>query len=163
LNKDTTNLNLAGTDEVEALAISHYGFPISTLPIRYLGLPLMSRKLKISEYELVKRFRSWAVKSLSFAGRVQLITSVITGLVNFWMSTFVLLLGCVKKIESLCSRFLWSGSIDASKGAKIAWSGVCLPKNEGGVGLRRFTPWNKTFYLRFIWPLFADNDVLWAN
>nr|CAA66812.1 non-ltr retrotransposon reverse transcriptase-like protein [Arabidopsis thaliana] len=163
VNKDKTNLYLAGTDEVEALAISHYGFPISTLPIRYLGLPLMSRKLKISEYELVKRFRSWAVKSLSFAGRVQLITSVITGLVNFWMSTFVLLLGCVKKIESLCSRFLWSGSIDASKGAKIAWSGVCLPKNEGGVALRRFTPWNKTFYLRFIWPLFADNDVLWAN
>ncbi|KAL9292824.1 putative RNA-directed DNA polymerase [Arabidopsis thaliana] len=168
VNKDKTNLYLAGTDEVKALAISHYGFPISTLPIRYLGLPLMSRKLKISEYEplmdkLVKRFRSWAVKSLSFAGRVQLIASVITGLVNFWTSTFVLPLGCVKKIESLCSRFLWSGSIDASKGAKTAWSGVCLPKNEGGVGLRRFTPWNKILYLRFIWLLFADNDGLWAN
>lgn len=88
VNKDKTNLYLAGTDKLEELAISRYDFPISTLPVRYLGLPLMSRKLRIAEYEpllekITKRFRSWAVKSLSFAGRVQLIASVITGLVNF--------------------------------------------------------------------------------
>ncbi|KAG7564158.1 Reverse transcriptase zinc-binding domain [Arabidopsis suecica] len=71
--------------------------------------------------------------------------------------------GCVKKIESLCSRFLWSGNIDGSTGAKIAWSGVCLPKKEGGVGLRRFAAWNTTLCLRFIWLLFADNDSLWAK
>ncbi|KAG7588721.1 Reverse transcriptase domain [Arabidopsis suecica] len=168
VNKDKTTLYLAGTDSLEALAIARYGFPLGTLPVRYLGLPLMSRKLKISEYEplmekVAKRFRSWAVKSLSFAGRVQLIASVITGIVNFWMSTFILPLGCVKKIESLCSRFLWSGNIDSGKGAKIAWSRVCLPKCEGGVGLRRFSTWNKTLCLRFLWLLFAENGSLSAD
>ncbi|KAG7552255.1 Reverse transcriptase domain [Arabidopsis thaliana x Arabidopsis arenosa] len=167
VNKNKTNLYLAGTDQSEALAISRYGYPASTLPVRYLGLPLMSRKLKISEFEpliekIARRFRSWAVKSLSFAGRVQLISSVITGMVNFWLSTFVLPLGCVRRIESLCSRFLWSGNIDSGRGAKIAWSSVCLPKNEGGVGLRRFSMWNKTLCLRFIWLLFAENGSLWT-
>ena len=78
VNKDKTHLYLAATDQSEALAISRYGFPTSSLPIRYLGLPLMCRKLKILEYEpliekLINRFRYWAVKSLYFAGRVQLI------------------------------------------------------------------------------------------
>lgn len=39
-------------------------------------------------------------------------------------------------VQSLPIRFLWSGSIDGSKGAKIAWATVCLPKKEGGLGLR---------------------------
>ncbi|KAG7547838.1 Reverse transcriptase domain [Arabidopsis suecica] len=168
VNKAKTLLYLAGTEETEALTIARYGFPTGSLPVRYLGLPLMCRKLKISEYEplmekLSKRFRSWSVKCLSFAGRVQLIASVITGIVNFWLSTFMLPKGCVKKIESLCSRFLWAGCIDGSTGAKIAWSGVCLPKQEGGVGLRRFSVWNKTLCLRFIWLLFAENESLWSK
>lgn len=43
VNKDKTNLYLAGTDQIEALTNSRYGFPTSSLPVRYLGLPLMSR------------------------------------------------------------------------------------------------------------------------
>lgn len=103
------------------------------------------------------------IQNLSFAGRVQLIASVISGIVNFWLSTFMLPQGCVRKIESLCSRFLWSGTIDGSTGAKISWSAVCLPKEEGGVGLRRFSVWNKTLCLRFIWLLFEDSGSLWAR
>jgi len=127
--------------------------------MRYLGLPLMCRKLRIAEYgplleKLAKRFRSWSVKCLSFAGRVQLIASVISGIINFWISTFILPKGCVKRIEALCARFLWSGNIDVKKGAKVAWSEVCLPKEEGGVGLRRFTVLNTTLCLRLVWLLF---------
>lgn len=84
VNKDKTHLFLSGQDHIKSNAIAQFGFPIGTLPIRYLGLPLMSRKLRIAEYEplmdkLASRFRSWAVKTLSFAVRVQLISSVIYG------------------------------------------------------------------------------------
>ena len=54
------------------------------------------------------------------------------------MSTFLLPKGCIKKIESLCSRLLWSGNVDDGKGAKVAWAAVCLPKAEGGLGLRDY-------------------------
>ncbi|KAG7552993.1 Reverse transcriptase domain [Arabidopsis thaliana x Arabidopsis arenosa] len=168
MSREKTQLFHAGLNILESTAIARHGFPVGSLPIRYLGLPLMHRKLRISEYEVLLekiacRFRGWAVKSLSFVGRAQLINSVIYGNVNFWLSTFILPKGCIKRIESLCSRFLWSGKIDGSCGAKVAWSSVCLPKKEGGLGLRSFKDWNITLCLRFIWLLFSTSDSLWSK
>lgn len=82
MNKDKISLFLAGVDSDEAYSITSFGFPICSLPIRYLGLPLMSRKLKISEYaplleKITNIFKKWTVKTLSFAERAQLIASVI--------------------------------------------------------------------------------------
>lgn len=133
--------------------------PIVKLPIRYLELPLMHRQLRISEYEsllqkLANTFRSWAVKMLSYVGRLQLISSVINGTVKFWMSTFILPKRCLKKIESMYSRFLWSGSIETKESAKVHCTQVYLPKSEGGLGLRNFSEYNKVLCLRFIWLLF---------
>ena len=79
------------------------------------------------------------------------------------MSTYLLPKGCIKKIESLCSRLLWSGNVDEGKGAKVVWAAVCLPKAEGGLGLRRLLEWNKTLCLRLIWLLFNNNGSLWAS
>lgn len=117
MNKSKTELFTSGVDQRESNAITGYGFASGKLPIRYLGLPLMSRKMKISEYsslivKLTKSFQGWSVKLLSFAGRLQLLKTVIFGTVNFWTSAFILPKGCIKEIESLCSRFLWSGNIE---------------------------------------------------
>lgn len=71
-------------------------------------------------------------------------------------------MGCIKKIESLCSRFLWAGNIETRSKAKVAWSTVCLPKNEGGLGLRRISDWNTTLCLRLIWLLFSNSGSLWV-
>ena len=100
---------------------------------------------------------------LSYAGRLQLLSSVITGTVNLWMTTFILPKGCLKKIESLCSRFLWAGNIDNRATTKVAWTTVCLPKKEGGLGLRRFCEWNKVLCLRFIWLMFSTTNSLWVQ
>lgn len=95
INKDKTTLYLAGVDDIEAHSTASFGFPTGSLPVRYLRLYLMSRKLKIAEYEplldkIRTTFKAWAVKSLSFASRVQLIAMVIYGSVNCWSSTFSL-------------------------------------------------------------------------
>ena len=168
VNRDKSQLFHAGLDQLEANANDAYGFPLGTLPIRYLGLPLMSRKLRVAEYEplldkITRRFRFWVSKCLSFAGRVQLISSVIFGSINFWMTTFMLPKGCIKRIEGLCNRFLWSGNIEKLKGAKVSWEALCLPKEEGGLGLRRLLEWNKTLSMRLIWRLFAPKGSLWAH
>lgn len=168
MNQQKTQLFHAGVNLTESQALARYGFSKGTLPVRYLGLPLMHRKLRVSEYEplldkITKLCRAWSVKTLSFSGRRQLIGSVITGLVNFWISTFLLPKSCIKRIESLCSRFLWSGNVDSWRGTKVSWASVCLPKEEGGLGLRKLSIWNKTLCMRFIWLLFSDNNSLWAK
>ncbi|KAF8087894.1 hypothetical protein N665_0564s0029 [Sinapis alba] len=168
MNTSKTELFTAGLDPMESTAIANYGFPVGKLPIRYLGLPLMSRKLTISEYsplinKITLSFQSWSAKLLSFAGRLQLLKTVIFGIVNFWLSAFMLPKGCIKTIETLCSRFLWSGNIDKRGIAKIAWSTVCLPKQEGGLGLRNFSIWNQVLCLKFIWILLSKTPSLWAE
>ncbi|WZZ65202.1 hypothetical protein YC2023_076572 [Brassica napus] len=168
INAAKTQLFKAGVNQIESNAMDSYGFTAGSLPIRYLGLPLISRKLKISEYEplldkLNSKFRSWTVRTLSFTGRAHLLASVIMGMINFWISTFVLPKGCIRLIDSMCVRFLWSGNMDRIGQAKVSWSIVCLPKAEGGLGLRRLTVWNTTLCLRYIWLLFSEKPSLWSS
>ncbi|XP_048626986.1 uncharacterized protein LOC125595074 [Brassica napus] len=63
------------------------------------------------------------------------------------------LLGCIKSIESLCSRFLWNGNITSKAAEKVSWNVVCLPRSEGGLGLRNLSIWNKTLSLKLVWLL----------
>lgn len=167
LNRGKTSIFHAGLNQQEAKIISHFGFQHGSLPIKYLGLPLLHRKLGRADYsplidKISSRLHHWTIKILSFAGRLQLISSVIYSLVNFWLSAFTLPKGCLKEIQSLCTRFLWAGSMDMKSCAKVSWQDICFPKNEGGLGLRDFVSWNKTMQLRLLWRLLVGTDSLWV-
>lgn len=95
MNKAKTELFTAGLNDAETLAISGLGFSMGSMPIRYLGLPLMYRRLRFSDYrslidKITSNFNCWSAKALSFAGRRQLLSSVIYGSINFWTSAFIL-------------------------------------------------------------------------
>ncbi|KAG2278545.1 hypothetical protein Bca4012_041133 [Brassica carinata] len=101
MNTTKTELFTAGLDQSESAAIASYGFPCGQFSTRYLGLPLMSRKLKISEYaplmiKISSRFQSW---SASFAGRLQLLRTVIFCTVTFWISAFILPKGPLSQVH----------------------------------------------------------------
>ncbi|XP_056843083.1 uncharacterized protein LOC108808148 [Raphanus sativus] len=130
-----------GKQALEAAA-GDSGLSISALPIKYLGLPLTTKLMNKNEYDplitkIKKRFLSWTSKALSYAGRLQLIESVITSMTNFWLAAFCLPQACMDEIESMCSAFLWSGSPNNTSMSKVAWADVCCPFAEGGLGLRR--------------------------
>ncbi|KAJ0261541.1 Reverse transcriptase zinc-binding domain-containing protein [Hirschfeldia incana] len=168
VNRSKSELYSAGLNPEETLVLRSHGFSIGSLPVRYLGLPLMHKKLRISDYrplldQLKIRFSSWSSRALSFAGRRQLISSVIYGTLNFWFTSFLLPKGCIQQVESLCSRFLWNGDITSRAAARVSWRTCCLPKSEGGLGLRDFYIWNQTLVLKLIWLLFRDNESLWAS
>lgn len=92
-----------------------------------------------------------------------MLKSVIYGLLNFWFTAFILPKGCIAQIQSLCSRFLWSGDVTKRCVPKVSWDVTCLPKKEGGLGLRNLTVWNRTLCLRLIWVLFYSSESLWAS
>lgn len=46
MNANKTEIFTTCLNHLESTAISRYGFPIGTLPIRFLGLLLMSKKIK---------------------------------------------------------------------------------------------------------------------
>ena len=39
------------------------------------------------------------------------------------------------------------------RGAKVAWENVCLPKREGGLGIKDVDSWNKAATLKHLWHL----------
>lgn len=69
---------------------------------------------------------------------------------------------CLEKIESLCSAFLWSGSPTQTHKAKVSWDDLCVPKAEGGLGVRKLRESNRVFALKLIWRLFTQPSSLWV-
>ena len=49
-----------------------------------------------------------------------------------------------------------------AKRAKVRWGFVCLPKEEGGLGLRRVKDSNDANVMKHIWNLFYRKDSLWV-
>jgi hypothetical protein len=71
-------------------------------------------------------------RTLSYAGRVQLINSVLFFIQVYWASLFLLPGQVIKNVEQIMKSFLWSGSYMRTTKAKVAWDQTCLPKKEGG-------------------------------
>ena len=87
------------------------GFKIGELPVRYLGVPLVTRRLLAKDCRplmarLKARITNWSSKMLSYAGRVQLIQFVLFSIQNFWWRNFILPKGMLKKINQLYAEFL---------------------------------------------------------
>ncbi|KAJ0572336.1 putative reverse transcriptase zinc-binding domain-containing protein [Helianthus annuus] len=143
-------------------------FKEGELPVRYLGVPLISSKLmykdcKVLVDRLEKRVDNWMTKSLSFAGRLQLINSVLSAMHIYWASVFMLPIRIVKDIEKRMRNFLWSGGSNQVSKPKVAWKSVCLPKFEGGLGIRNISDVNKALLTNHIWSLITKRESLWVK
>ena len=82
--------------------LRQFKFATGSLPVRYLGLPLLTKHMTVTDYlplveKIRKRISTWTGRFLSYAGRLQLINSVITSLTNFWMAAFRLPSSCIKE------------------------------------------------------------------
>jgi hypothetical protein len=132
--------------------------PEGHLPVRYLGVPLISSRLRYEDCVVLKdrvlqRIMSWSNRLLSFGGRAQLIHSVLFNIQVYWCSLFILPQRILKEIEGMMRAFLWSGVDLKTTGAKVSWKDVCTPKLEGGLGFKPLKDWNKATMLRHLWPL----------
>nr|GEU73608.1 hypothetical protein [Tanacetum cinerariifolium] len=132
------------------------------LPVKYLGVPLITSRLVFRDCrELIEkvniRVDDWKNKFLSAAGRLQLIRSVLSSMHIYWASMFILPFRVLINIERIIRRFLWKG------GSKVAWEAVCLPKDEGGLGVRRLDTFNKALMVSHIWKLLSLKESLWVK
>ncbi|XP_010530574.2 PREDICTED: uncharacterized protein LOC104807150 isoform X3 [Tarenaya hassleriana] len=168
INPEKSELFLAGCSIDEQIAISTaVGIGMGHLPVRYLGVPLSPTRLSKTDYlpllqKVKSKLTNWQTKFLSSMGKIQLITTVIYGLVNSWSMTFLLPKYLLKEIDSLCAAFLWQHSTNSTPSHRIAWDAICKPRTEGGLGLRRLDEFNKVFRLKLVWLLFSKAGSLWV-
>jgi hypothetical protein len=125
------------------------------LPVRYLGVPLISTRLSAADCgalidKITGRIDSWLSRNLSHAGTLQLLSSVLYSLQVYWTGIFILPKRIIKVIEQRFNRFLRNGKSEGSAKAKVSWHELCFPKKEGGLGLKRLEVWNQTAMLRHV-------------
>jgi len=135
--------------------------PLGQLPIKYLGLPLSHNYFKATDFNpLVDKYRlkieGWMAKLLSFTGRVECVKSVLTKFLSYWVQSFRIPNSIATELES-ASNFIWNGKMHV-----WIWKSMCLPKKEGGLGLRRVHGISLAAGIKLIWRLFTTKS-LWAG
>ena len=110
-----------------------------------------------------KRIGDWKTKWLSFVGRLQLVLSVIGSMHVYWASVFILPAGIIHDIEQLMCGFLWCQGEMKRGRAKVSWDDLCLPKKEGGLGVRKLEKFTVALMSSHIWKILTHKETLWVR
>ncbi|GJX70394.1 RNA-directed DNA polymerase, eukaryota, reverse transcriptase zinc-binding domain protein [Tanacetum coccineum] len=127
-NNSKSTVFFGSINKLECSAISNI-LPLVTgkLPVRYLGVPLIAKRMGAS--------------------------------------VFLLPASVIKDINRLLKSFLWNQNDSTNGKAKVAWSSICKPKDQIGLGLRNLkVKWVHFVKLRgkIIWEISADKEDSWG-
>ncbi|KAL0416973.1 UNVERIFIED_CONTAM: putative mitochondrial protein [Sesamum latifolium] len=131
---------------------------------KYLGLPAaVGRSKKVVFQTLIDKvwlkLQSWRCKSLSQAGKVVLLKSVVQAIPVFVMGCFLVPLSTCRVIEGLMADFLWHNK-DVKKIHWLAWDKICTRKNKGGLGLKRLHAFNRALLAKQLWRIIENPNSL---
>ncbi|GJS91979.1 reverse transcriptase domain-containing protein [Tanacetum coccineum] len=69
-------------------------------------------------------------------------------------------MGIISDIQQLIRGFLWCNGEYRRGKAKVAWDDICLPKQEGGLGLRNLEVFNIALMTTHIWNIVSSKESL---
>ncbi|CAN1788506.1 LINE-1 retrotransposable element ORF2 protein, partial [Linum perenne] len=159
----------ANTPEEVKLAISEaLNIPTDTKLGKYLGMPAEWGNSKTSTFKYLldrmqSKAESWTSLLLSHAGRETLIKSVLQSIPTYIFSCFKLPATLITKMDSLISRFWWSGD---AKRRSIHWCSankLTRSKASGGLGFRSFKDFNTAFLAKLAWRILTNPEALWVR
>ncbi|XP_077246085.1 uncharacterized protein LOC143885940 [Tasmannia lanceolata] len=139
-----------------------------TLPIKYLGLPLITSRLNSHDCQPIidkikKRISSWTNRNLSRVGRVELVKTVLSSFQVYWSTAFHLPSAVLLSIEKVFRDFIWSGQNLERKHHPISWDSICKPISEGGLGIRRLKDLNIAAQIKRLWKIVSDQNSPWVT
>ena len=143
-------------------------YEVGKFPFKYLGVPMCVTKLfdrdckKLIE-KIKLRIFNWKCKTLSFAGRLQLINSVLTSIHVYWASIFKIPIATINEIEKMCRSFLWANGEIVKGKAKVKWLEICKPKEYGGLGIKNLRKWNDALLAKHVWNVVNNKNSLWVQ
>ncbi|KAL2237646.1 UNVERIFIED_CONTAM: hypothetical protein Sindi_0956300 [Sesamum indicum] len=109
------------------------------------------------------RINGWEGLSLSYAGRIQIIKSVLSALSLYWASAIILPKAVIKQTDKRLITFLWKGN-STSGYAKVAWKDVCKPIMEGGQGIKDIGILNRALMAKKLCDVIRwDRTSIWVD
>lgn len=146
--------------------VNTLGFNAGQLPFVYLGVPLFKGKPKKCHLQPIAdkirlKLASWKGSLLSIMGRIQLVKSIIHGMLSYSFHVYAWPIALLKLIDKWIKNFIWSGDIHTKEVMTVAWHKLCSPTHEGGIGLRSIRSINESSMLKLAWEV-CSSDQHWA-
>lgn len=113
---------------------------------------------------MLQKIAGWKAKTLSQAGRTTLTKPVASALPQYCMSTFLLPKGWCENIDKLLIDFWWG--FPTQQGHHFtpkAWSLICLPKENGGLGIQMTSEVNRALVSKLAWLIETQPTTLWVK
>ena len=121
---------------------------VGSLPMTYLGMPLGTLYKTPSIWNPIlermeKKLSGWKRLYLSKGGRLTLLKSTLSSLPTYYLSLFTIPKTVTTRLERIQRNFLWGSSVECFKYPLVAWEKVCLPRELGGLGIRKLASFNQ--------------------
>ncbi|KAL8508723.1 hypothetical protein ACS0TY_019109 [Phlomoides rotata] len=143
------------------------GFQLGSLPFVYLGIPLYKgARRKALFVSLCDRMRSmvqgWSHRHLSHGGRLALIRSTLATLPLYYLQVLQPTAEIFHELEQIMARFFWGSRDGQRKRHWFVWHDMCVPVDEGGIGIRRLWDMFVAYSMKMYWR-FRLQSSLWAR
>lgn len=141
----------------------------SHFPIKYLGLPLTTARLRRSDFQTlvdktVARLNGWNGRNLSHAGRLTLVQSVLTPQVIYFLSALKPPKATLEEIDNKRKQFLWAGTERLTGGkCKVNWIRMARSKKNGGLGVLQLKKFARALRLRWLWRAWKPDNKPWIG
>jgi hypothetical protein len=138
----TTFLPVAVPDTTANDLAVVFGTMVSSFPQTYLGLPLSTNKLSVTDClplisSVNKHLSGLSASLLNRSGRLVLSTAILSSIPLHAMSAMSIPKMVVNAIDRRRHAFFWTGE-DSCHGSKclVAWDNVRARKAQGGLGVK---------------------------
>ncbi|XP_074283819.1 uncharacterized protein LOC141608356 [Silene latifolia] len=105
---------------------------------------------------------SCAVKFLSYAGKTEVLNSMVYGLENFWCGSLLLPQNVCATITKLCKQLFWGYQEGQRKLIFKDWASICSPWSEGGFQIKNLAIWNQANMLKWLWHFVQGTGSIWT-
>ena len=139
---------------------------VGSLPMIYSDMPLGTLYKTASIWNPIlermeKKLLGWKRFYLSKGGRLTLLKSTLSSLLTYYLSLFTIPKAVATRLECIQRNFLWGSSIECFKYPLVAWENVCLPRELGGLGIRKLVPFNQALLGKWLWRYGHETLHLW--
>jgi len=107
------------------------------------------------------KLATWKGTNLSIMGRLQLVKSIIHGMLVYSFHVYFWPRRLLRLLDSWLKKIIWSGDVLSKKVCTVSWSVMCRPWSEGGLDIKPTRLFNEALILKLAWDLFSK-ETQWS-
>lgn len=101
--------------------------------------------------------------SLSLAGCITLINSVLNATSVYTLSFYKSPSKVIREIRSIQRKFLWDGGGERKQVHWVSWDLVCSSRDSGGLGIKNVEVMNLALLNKWKWRILKEKNSAWSR